>query len=332
MRAGLNLNKHELEKGKIMGDPVDIAKVVRYTADLITKLDQLNKKSDAEYKKTKADLEKAITNGTLPMLKLLRPKLQEEVDTMDDGMSKVEEAKVQIGALEDDQSYASTHFEQIKKLLEKVTDIQNDLTARIKQARDLDARALKAWDAAEGSQDEAEHELAVLKDTINDLKKVVDKNQPDIPKQTAAAKQAAAARNQKALTAARTRLIEYHGPSTKIPLARDKVNKFMKKYRYHDLNTEAQYLLDDLMQMDDAMKDLDEIIKELMDLHQVAQIDVGKACKILAITTKDQSRLAKVLNGQPTAYVKGLDDLAEDLELESTGKEMLAKLEKAQVV
>ena len=97
MRAGLNLNKHELEKGKIMGDPVDIAKVVRYTVDLITKLDQLNKKSDTEYKKTKADLEKAITNGTIPMLKLLRPKLQEEVDTMDDGMSKVEEAKVQIG-------------------------------------------------------------------------------------------------------------------------------------------------------------------------------------------------------------------------------------------
>src|SRR5436190_10659541 len=121
-----------------MGNTLDIPTVVRYTANLITKLDQQNKKSDTDFKKTKADLEKSITNGTIPMLKLLRPKLEQEVDDMDDGMSKVEEAKVQIGALQDDQGYASTHFEQIKKLLEKVTDIQNDLTARIKLARDLD--------------------------------------------------------------------------------------------------------------------------------------------------------------------------------------------------
>jgi small-conductance mechanosensitive channel len=315
-----------------MGNTLDIPTVVRYTANLIAKLDQQNKKSDTDFKKTKADLEKSIANGTIPMLKLLRPKLEQEVDDMDDGMSKVEEAKVQIGALQDDQGYASTHFEQIKKLLEKVTDIQNDLTARIKLARDLDARALKAWDAAEGSQDEAEHELAVLKDTVGDIKKVVDKNEPDIPKQADAARKAYAARNQKGLTDARTKLIDYHKPSTQIPLARDKVNKFMKKYHYHDLTTEAQYLLDDLMQMEDAMKDLDKIIQELMDLHQVAQIDMGKACKVLAIATKDQARLAKVLNGQPAAYQKGLEALANDLELDSTGKEMLAKLEKAQLV
>src|SRR4051794_30133341 len=110
-----------------MGNTLDIPTVVRYTANLITKLDQQNKKSETDFKKsetdfkkTKADLEKSIANGTIPMLKLLRPKLEQEVDDMDDGMSKVEEAKVQIGALQDDQGYASTHFEQIKKLLEKV--------------------------------------------------------------------------------------------------------------------------------------------------------------------------------------------------------------------
>ena len=315
-----------------MGGNIDIAKVVRYTVDLITKLDSANKKSDTDFKKTKADLEKAIANGTIPMLKLLRPKLQQEVDDMDDAMSKVEEAKVQIGCLQDDQAYAASHFEQIKKLLEKVTDTQNDLTARIKQARDLDARALKSWDVAEGSENEAEHELAVLKDTVADIRKVVDKNAPEIPKLEDAARRAYAARNQKALTDARVKLIDFGKPGSQIPLARDKVNKFMKKYHYHDLNTEAQYLLDDLMQMDDAMKDLDKIVKDLVALGQVAQIDVSKACKVLAIATKDQAKLAKVLNGQPAVYVKGLDILAQDLDLETTGKEMLAKLEKAQVV
>ena len=135
-----------------MGDPnVDTAKTVKYTLDLVVKLDQANKKSDSDFKKTRADLEKAITNGTIPMLKLLRPKLQQEVDAMDDGVSKTEEAKTQIAILQDDQAYAESHFEQIKKLLEKVIDIENELTARLKQARELDSRALKAWDAAEGA-------------------------------------------------------------------------------------------------------------------------------------------------------------------------------------
>jgi len=80
------------------------------------------------------------------------------------------------------------------------------------------------------------------------------------------------------------------------------------------------------------MKDLDKIVRELIGLHQVAQIDIGKACKVLSIASKDQAKLAKVLNGQPAAYQKGLDALANELELDTTGKEMLTKLEKAQVV
>src|SRR5215813_13125287 len=160
----------------------ETVKILQYTGDLIIKIDRQNNKSSTDFKKTKTDLEKAITNATIPMLKLLRPRLQQEVDEMDDCMSKIEEAKVQIGGLQEDQEYADSHFEQIKKLLEKVTDIQSECTERIKQARDLDARALKAWDQAEGSQNEAEHELAVLKDDVGDIKKVVDKNDPEIPK------------------------------------------------------------------------------------------------------------------------------------------------------
>jgi chromosome segregation ATPase len=316
-----------------MGTPnVTAADTVKYALDLIIKLDKQNKKSDADYKKTKADLEKAITNGTIPMLKLLRPKLQQEVDEMNDAVSKAEDAKTQVGILEDDQAYAASHFEQIKKLMEKVTDIENELTERLKQARDLDARALKAWDAAEGSEAEAEQELAVLTDDVADIKKIVDRNDPEVPKLADAARKAYAARNQKALTDARTRLIDFKKPSTQVPLIRDKVNKFMKAYHYHDLTTQAQYLLDDLERIDDSMKTLDDAIKELVGLGQVAQIDVGKACKILSIATKGQSKLAKVLNGQPTAYLKGLDALAKELELDTTGKEMLTQLEKANVV
>jgi len=59
---------------------------------------------------------------------------------------------------------------------------------------------------------------------------------------------------------------------------------------------------------------------------------MGKACKVLSIASKDQAKLAKVLNGQLGAYQRGLDGLANDLKLDTTGKEMLAKLEKAQVV
>jgi hypothetical protein len=102
------------------------------------------------------------------------------------------------------------------------------------------------------------------------------------------------------------KLIDFMKPGTPATLARDKVNKFMKKYHYKELTTEAQYLLDDLQQIDDAMKDLDKLVKDLVGLGQVVvKIDIGKAGKVLAIASKDQPKLAKVLNGQPAAYQKG---------------------------
>jgi TolA-binding protein len=316
-----------------MGDTPDTKAILQYTIPLITKLAQQSKKCDAAYKATKADLEKAIKNATIPMLKLLRPKLKLVIDDLDDCVSKSEEAKTQIGILQDDEAYASTHFDQIKQLLEKVTDIEKLATDDLEDARDLDKRALAAWDSAEGSQEEAEQELAVLKDTVGDIKKIVDKNAPDIPKLEDAARKAHAAGNQKALTDARVKLIDFMKPGTPATLARDKVNKFMKKYHYKELTTEAQYLLDDLQQIDDAMKDLDKLVKDLVGLGQVVvKVDIGKAGKVLAIASKDQPKLAKVLNGQPAAYQKGLDALAKDLKLDATGKELLTKLEKAQVV
>src|SRR5262249_37907165 len=147
--------------------------------------------------------------------------------------------------------------------------IQSECTERIKQARDLDARALKAWDQAEGSQNEAEHELAVLKDDVGDIKKVVDKNDPEIPKLDQAAQGAYAARNQRVLTDARLKLIDFQKPGLRVPLLRDKVSKFLKKYHYHDLTTEAQYLVDDLQRIDDSMKKLDAIVQRLVGLGQV---------------------------------------------------------------
>src|SRR5262249_17254209 len=98
------------------------------------------------------------------------------------------------------------------------------------------------------------------------------------------------------------------------------------------LTTEAQYLVDDLQRIDDSMKKLDAIVQRLVGLGQVAEVDVGKASKVLSIASKDQSKLAKVLNGQVAAYQRGLDALAKELKLDTTGKEMLTKLERAQVV
>jgi DNA mismatch repair protein MutH len=105
----------------------------------------------------------------------------------------------------------------------------------------------------------------------------------------------------------------------------------MKKYQDKDLKTEAQYLLDDLGQMDDTLKKVKQEVKDTIALGQVEKIDMAKAAKELGIDKADVGAFTKCLNGKTTAMESCLTPLGKKLKPPMNGKQMIEKLRKAGV-
>jgi len=84
----------------------------------------------------------------------------------------------------------------------------------------------------------------------------------------------------------------------------------MKKYHDKDLSTEAQYLLDDLGEMDDTLKKVKQEVKDTIALGQVEKIDIAKAADKLGIDKADLGTFTKCLSGKTSAIEACLTPLA----------------------
>ncbi len=308
----------------------ETAKTLKDTIKSVEWVNKENKRIQPVLKDTSGKLEAAIEDESQPMIELYRPQLEKVVADVENCMSGVEGSLALIGHLKKDEEFVATRFAELEKLTQTVASIQTQLTKQLTQARDLDKRAAKALDTLVGGQDEAVREFAVVKDAFNDLKKAVDSIEKEAVKLENEAKQAYAARNQKALTDARVKLIEFLKYRSGITLVRNNVNEFLKKYKDSGFITEATWLLDDLPRMEDVLKQVDQTVKDLITLGQVASIDVAKAVKVLKLDPKVQPKLAKVLNGPESGYEKGLEVLAK--EHDATSKAWMALLRREKVI
>jgi hypothetical protein len=305
-------------------------------------LEKENQKLQPVFKQISSGLESAIKDSNFPMIKLYQPKLEKTVEAVNNAVHRAEGCLALIGFVQQDEEFIAKCFNVIENLLKKVTGIQQQLTDQLTQARDIDRRAAEALDNQQGNKEDAIRELAVLEDQVVGLKKTADYIATETPKLEAAAKKAFAAGNAKALTDARMKLIDLGKAGPAVHGLRSKVNAFLKKYPDQDrqLKAEANWLLDDLTRIEDIYADLSKLIKELIQLGQPQKaeakdtsIDVDKAADLLGIASRDQARLAKVLEGSPNAMEKSLDTLCKTLKLEiESGKAALAVLKKNKIV
>ncbi len=304
----------------------ETAKLLKDTVKSVGWVDKENKKIQPAYTGLSLKLEAAIKDGSQPMIELYRPQLDKVVADMDNCMNGVEGALALIGQLKQDQDFVDTRFAELEKLTQTVASIRSKLTKQLTDADDLGKRAEKALGSLAGGKDEVVAAFAVVKDGFNDLEKAVDYIEKEAPKLEAEAKKAYAARKQEALNDARLRLIDFLKYKTGIIAVRGKVDGFLKKYKNSGFITEATWLLDELPRMEEVLKGVDQTVKDLITLGQVAGIDVAKAAKVLKLAAKDQSKLAKILNGPESGFEKALDGLAK--ENDASGKAWLAALKK----
>jgi hypothetical protein len=326
------------------GIKAETAKCLKDTDQMVKALEKQNQKLQAVFKNMADGLDGAIKDSNLPMIKLYRPKLEKAVEEVNNTLHTVEGCLGLIGALQQDEDFVATNFKIVENLLKKVTGIQKQLTDQLTRAREIDGRAEEAMSSEKGDKGEAIRDLAVLEDQVTDLKKTAESVEAEAPKLEAAVRKAFAAGNQKAVTDGRVKLIDLMKGGTPVLLLRSKVNTFIKNHKDLDreLKAEAQWLLDDLTRIDDIYKDLDKVVKELLELGQVVaqkqkaeteSVDVAKAAKVLGVASKDEAKLAKVLEGPSGALDKNLDTLCKTLKLKvASGKEALALLKKNRIV
>jgi TolA-binding protein len=311
-----------------MAPPIkpETAKALKTTTDSITAMDKENKA--IKYTDISGKLNDAIKSSNADMAKLYLPKLDEVVEQMDGVMAHAKSALGGIETLKKDDAFAKDHFDTIEKLTKTVADTRMKLTKQLEDARKLQQLGNKTLDDLQGGHDEGEQALAVLKNEVGNLKKIMDNVEKSYENVSKDAREAYGNRNQKLLTEKRLDLIDYGGHDTAIIGARAKVTDFMKKYQDKDLKTEAQYLLDDLGQMDDTIKKVKQEVKDVIALGQVEKIDMAKAAKELDIDKADVAAFTKCLNGE-TAKMEGcLTPLGKKLKPPMNGKQMIEKLRK----
>jgi hypothetical protein len=283
----------------------------------------------------------AIQDADGPKIELYLKSLKVEISDIDDSLEDTRAALDLLDTVENDEEFVSTRLKDVEKITKIASDARTSLTSQYKSAKQFENQAEKALDGQHGTEQEAFRNLAQLDKWIADekkeLKTAFDKSEQLNTKATEAFERRDAkslADAQKGISALEigVKRILFDGHESSI-------KDFMKKAddkRYSEsataqLKDGAQDLLSRHAGTKVYLEQLEATEKRVLGF-EIAEIDVKKALKVLEIENKYEGKLAKVLKGPESSMEKGLDALAKELKLDTTGKEMLATLRKAGVL
>jgi hypothetical protein len=173
--------------------------------------------------------------------------------------------------LEEDAEFIEARFDVVKSLTEKVDKTKSTFGNELLALKNLEKEALKALDGLSGGAEDAAAKYAELEDRVNDLKDAMEKKAKELQVQAPIADKAFAAKDQKRLTEARVKIIDLHFSNDEVNLAkldRD-IDDFMKKFKEANLNTDAQWLKDEVFKMQEIAKKGDAEVHRLVKLGQI---------------------------------------------------------------
>ena len=325
----------------------DTAKTLRDTVTMVRKVEAADAKVQPQYKKMSDGLRAGIDNGSEDEIALYRPQLAKVGAAIDSVLSSIQGALGLLSQLRQDEALMDSRFAEIEKLLKSMTAKRKRLSEQAAAARKLDAEADKGLAAAKKGAVSAEADLGALQASVATLMKAIEYVDKEAPKLEEAARKAHAKKDQKGLTDARVRLIDFLKQGTAATTMRPRIEKFRKAYPDipRELKAEVQYMLDDLQRAEDRIKQVDKVVKELVGLGQVKKdepdakksaakkpdarkpvlsaADLAEAGKAIGMASKDVPKLAPILALPSTRWPGELASLAKALKLkESDGKKL----------
>jgi len=325
----------------------ETAKTLGDTIKMVKDIEAQDLKIQPKYKKMSEGLQAGIDNASEEEISLYRPQLEKVGGQIDTCLGTIQGAIGLLTQLRKDEVLMETRFEQMEKLVKSVAAKRKKLAEQSAAARKLDDAADKALVAAQKGAQSAEADLSALQAAVATLMKSIDYVDTEAPKLEAAAKKAYEKKDQKGLTDARVKLIDFQKYETAPIAMKTRIEKYKKEYPdiTREQRNEVQYMLDDLERVKTSVAKVDKMVSELMKLGQVKKeekpeppakkapmpgSEVAKAGKAIGMDPKDNPKLAKILNEQPRfKWADALGKLAVTLKLKVTdGKQLVLLLNK----
>lgn len=249
----------------------ETAQTLAETVAKVRLIDQQDKKLQPRYKKFYEGLKAGIADQSSEEIELYRPQLAKVNDEIDECLATVKEALDLIARLRQDKDLMETKFDQVEQLVKVVAKTRKKLTDQAAEARDLDKEVDKALGEIKKGDVAAEADLGALQSQVKTLMDRIVVVNTETPKLEQAARKAWEQKNQKALTDARMKLIDFQKNGTTEIGLRGKVEKFKKQYPDLDRarKAELQWLFDDLDRARDSVDRVERLVKELIALGQV---------------------------------------------------------------
>jgi chromosome segregation ATPase len=254
------------------------------------------------------NLKEGIARKDGVMLDLYLKRVEGTSKLVSDTLRESSNALAALNKLEEDEDFMEARFEVVKALTEKVDKTKTTFTKELLELKQLEKEALKALDSLSGGTEDAAAKYAELEDRVNDLKTSLEKKRKELNTQVPNADKAYAAKDQKKLTEARTKIIDLHLSTDKIAL--DKLDRdiddFMKKFKDANLNTDAQWLKDEIFKVRDIPEKGESELQRLLKYGQIPKEEpeppkqqklnnsqLAQLAKYFPVNVKDSKEVAK---------------------------------------
>ncbi len=322
----------------------ETAKTLTLTVKSVDSSGTLFAKVTPRFKKFSAALKEAIEKESLAKVELYLPELEEVATEIDNAMHGVKGSLALIGHLRRDKEFLEQKFDTVEKLTVKVANIETCLIDYRKQTTELIKKGSTAIGKLETGNNEMLGDLAALKDQYNDLVKAIDYMETEGEKFDAETLKAQAAKNEKAMSAARMKFLNMDYTNYGIGTVRlqNDVKKFLAKATDKAQRQEAINMQADLPAIHDRFRILSKRGQELallkvekkkeevadpVKLVSYTADEIKKSAAVCGVT--DIKEMTRIMNKVARfKWVPELDKLGKALKPPLTGKQMLEKIEK----
>ena len=254
-------------------DPLSAASAEMLTAaaSQVKELIQSVRKDGQKFKIAYDGLSAGIDDASEAGIKLYRPQLDRARHMLDLNMADVQSAQETLARLRGDPALMATRAEQVEKLAKAVGHARRQFVERIQLARALDGRLDKASEGIRRNRRDAEVDIGALRLRVRGCFRTLTDALAQAEQLAAAARKAFDKGDQKALTEARTRLIELKAFDGNVMRLRPEVQQLPGKHQDLDREqrAEVQWMLDDLERVEEVPAAIGRLVKETMALGQV---------------------------------------------------------------
>ena len=254
-------------------DPLSVAsaEMLTATASQVHELVQSVRKDGQKFKLAYDGLSAGIDDASEAGIKLYRPQLDRARQMLDLNMTDVQYAQESIARLRNDPALMATRADQVEKLAKAVGHARRQFIERVELARALDGRVDKALQGIRQDRRDAEVDIGALRLRVRGCVRTLADALTQADQLAAAARKAFDKKDQKALTEARTKLIELKAFDANVLRLRPEVQQLSKQHQDLDREqrAEVQWMLDDLERVEGVPAAIGRLVKETMALAQV---------------------------------------------------------------